>query len=256
MCMGLVAATRIMNTNTTRTRTHTRTNMTTTVTDLSLARLLRLASPVLPVGAFSYSQALEWAVEAGTVKDADSALRWIGDAFMLTLARGEAPVLLRLLNGWNNNDLPAIQHWNDFFLASREGAELRAEALQMGRAMRTLIVRSNEFPAQVSEWLDLLEEPAYPAAFAAAVSAWQIAPRAALTAYLWSWAENQVVAAMKLVPLGQTDGQRLLAALIDRMPAALDEILVREDDDIGTLAHGFAIASAQHETQYSRLFRS
>ncbi len=230
--------------------------MTTTSTDLSLARVLRLASPVLPVGAFSYSQALEWAVEAGAVRDVSSAQRWITDAFTLTVARCEAPVWLRLLQGWNSEDLPAIQQWNDFFLASREGAELRAETLQMGRAMRTLILRSGEFPAQMCEWLEAIDEPAYPTAFAAAISAWQIEPRAALTAYLWSWAENQVVAAMKLVPLGQTDGQRLLARLIDLIPATLDAIFARSDDDIGTLAHGFAIASAQHETQYSRLFRS
>ncbi|MEP7156944.1 MAG: urease accessory protein UreF [Betaproteobacteria bacterium] len=239
--------------------TNITTPMTTTATiatDLALARLLRLASPVLPVGAFSYSQALEWAVESGVVTDADSAQRWIADAFMLTLARCEAPAWLRLLEGWNTNDFAVIQHWNDFFLASREGAELRAETLQMGRAMRALISRSNEFPAVMNEWLGLIDEPAYPTAFAAAISVWKIDARAALTAYLWSWAENQVVAAMKLVPLGQTDGQRLLAALTGMMPAALDEIFAREDDDIGTLAHGFAISSAQHETQYSRLFRS
>jgi urease accessory protein len=81
-------------------------------------------------------------------------------------------------------------------------------------------------------------------------------PRAALTAYLWSWAENQVIAAMKLVPLGQTDGQRLLAMLIDEMPPTLEAIFDCADDDIGSLTHGLAIASAQHESQYTRLFRS
>jgi urease accessory protein len=232
--------------------------MTTTIinTDISLARLLRLASPVLPVGAFSYSQTLEWAVEDGTVKNFDTSQKWISDALTLSIARCEAPVWLRLLNAWNNRDLDTIQHWNDFFLASREGAELRAETLQMGRAMRTLISRSNEFSAHICEWLEAIEEPTYPTAFTAAISGWQIEPRAALTAYLWSWAENQVVAAMKLIPLGQTDGQRLLATLIDKIPATLDAVFACEDDDIGTLAHGFAIASAQHETQYSRLFRS
>jgi urease accessory protein len=232
------------------------TTMNTTNTDLSLARLLRLASPVLPVGAFSYSQTLEWAVEAGTVKDFRTAQRWIGDALLLTMARSEGPVWLRLLQGWCDDDLPAILHWNDFFLASREGAELRAETLQMGRAMRTLIQRANEFPTTICERLDAIDEPAYPTAFTAAICAWRIAPRAALTAYLWSWAENQAVAAMKLVPLGQTDGQRLLAALMDDISATLDGIFARGNDDIGTLAHGFAIASAQHESQYSRLFRS
>jgi urease accessory protein len=229
---------------------------TTTNTDIALARLLRLASPVLPVGAFSYSQTLEWAVEDGSVKDVDTAQKWISNALTLSIARCEAPVWLRLLNAWNNRDLDNIQYWNDFFLASREGAELRAETLQMGRAMRTLIARSNEFSTHICEWLEAIEEPTYPTAFAAAISGWQIEPRAALTAYLWAWAENQVVAAMKLIPLGQTDGQRLVATLIDKIPATLDAVFACEDDDIGTLAHGVAIASAQHETQYSRLFRS
>lgn len=230
--------------------------MTTTSTDIALARLLRLASPILPVGAFSYSQTLEWAVEEGIVKNFDTAQCWISDALTLSIARCEAPVWLRLLRGWDDHDMDAVQRWNDFFLASREGAELRAETLQMGRAMRTLISRSNEFSAHLCKQLEAVDEPSYPAAFAAAIAGWQIEPRAALTAYLWSWAENQVVAAMKLIPLGQTDGQRLLSRLIDNIPATLDAVFACEDDDIGTLAHGVAIASAQHETQYSRLFRS
>jgi len=234
----------------------TNTSMTSIAADLSLARLLRLASPVLPVGAFSYSQTLEWAVEAGTAKDFSGAERWIVDAMQLTMARCEAPVLLRLMQAWQKNDVAMIAHWNDFFLATREGAELRAETIQMGRALRSVISRSGEFPAAICVALENIDEPTYPAVFAAAATSWNIEARAALTAYLWSWAENQVVAAMKLVPLGQTDGQRLLATIIESLPATLDSILAIEDDDIGSLAHGFAIASAKHETQYTRLFRS
>jgi urease accessory protein len=225
-------------------------------TDLSLARLLRLASPVLPVGAFSYSQALEWVVESGRVHNYISAENWILDAFTLNLARCEAPVWLRLLRAWNDNNGAVLNQWNDYFLASRESAELRAETVQMGRAMRTIILRSNEFEPRFCMQLEAIEEPCYPAAFAAAISAWHIDARAALTVYIWAWAENQVLAAMKLVPLGQTDGQRLLAAIISHIPATLDAIFKCSDDNIGALAHGLAIASAQHETQYSRLFRS
>jgi urease accessory protein len=240
----------------TNTAMTTSTRMTDIAADLSLARLFRLASPVLPVGAFSYSQTLEWAVEAGTAKDSAGAERWIVDAMKITMARCEAPVFLRLIDAWCKDDNAAIKHWNDFFLATREGAELRAETIQMGRALRSLISRSGEFPAVTCSALEGIEEPAYPTVFAAAVVCWKIESRSALTAYLWSWAENQVVAAMKLVPLGQTDGQRLLATIIDSLPATLDAIFAIEDDDIGSLAHGFAIASARHETQYTRLFRS
>lgn len=225
-------------------------------TDLSLARLLRLASPTLPVGAFSYSQALEWVVEADDVSNFAKAERWILDAFSLNLARCEAPVWLRLLQGWNVNDMTALNQWNNFFLATRESAELRAETVQMGRAMRTIILRSNEFDPQLCAQLEAIEEPSYPTAFTAAISHWQIDARAGLTAYLWAWAENQVIAAMKLVPLGQTDGQRLLAGIINHTPAILDAIFACADDDIGALSHGLSIASAQHETQYSRLFSS
>jgi urease accessory protein len=225
-------------------------------TDLSLARLLRLASPVLPVGAFSYSQALEWVVESGRVHNYATAERWILESFTLNLARCEAPVWLRLLQAWNDNSVAVLNQWNDYFLASRESAELRAETVQMGRAMRTIILRSNEFDTRYCTQLEAIEEPCYPTAFAAAISAWHIDARAALTVYIWAWAENQVVAAMKLVPLGQTDGQRLLAAIISHIPATLDAIFECGDDNIGALAHGLAIASAQHETQYSRLFRS
>lgn len=230
--------------------------MTDVAADLALARLLRLASPVLPVGAFSYSQTLEWAVEDGAAKDFAGAERWIVDAMRLTIARCEAPVFLRLMNAWRADDHATVERRNDFFLATREGAELRAETIQMGRALRSVIARSAEFPAAMCAALEGIEEPAYPAVFAAAASHWKIESRAALTAYLWSWAENQVVAAMKLVPLGQTDGQRLLATIIDSLPAVLDSIFAIVDDDIGSLVHGFAIASARHETQYTRLFRS
>lgn len=225
-------------------------------TDLALARLLRLASPVLPVGAFSYSQALEWMVEAGGVVSYAKAEQWIVDAFNLNLARCEAPVWLRLLQGWKDDDAATVNQWNDFLLATRESAELRAETVQMGRAMRTIILRSNEFDTTLCAQLEAIEEPSYPTAFTAAISAWQIEASAGLTAYLWAWAENQVVAAMKLVPLGQTDGQRLLAGIINHIPSTLDAIFACADDDIGAISHGLAIASAQHETQYSRLFRS
>jgi len=231
-------------------------NTMTTNTDLSLARLLRLASPALPVGAFSYSQGLEWAVEEGGVTDVTTAGRWIGDAMRLAVGRCEAPCWLRLHGAWTGGDREQLDKWNTFFLATRESSELRAETIHMGRALREMMLRSNEFPSELMSMLSAVEEPSYPLAFAAAVSAWQIEPRSALTAYLWSWAENQVIAAMKLVPLGQTDGQRLLAALTEEMPATLDAIFACEDDDVGTLAHGLAIASAQHESQYTRLFRS
>ena len=197
---------------------------------MNLARLLQLASPTLPVGAYSYSGGLEAAIEAGTVKDAASAEAWIRDVMEFSLARMELPILKRMLEG---EDL------NEVFLASRETAELRAESVQMGFSLKKLLVDlgAGEVP---------LEEPSFPAAFAFAARHWKIEPDAALEGYLWAWLENQVMAAVKAIPLGQTEGQKMLLSL-SRMPELKDE---------GNFAPGLAMLSAKHETQYSRLFRS
>jgi urease accessory protein len=138
---------------------------------------------------------------------------------------------------------------NALFLASRETAELRAETVQMGYSLNRLL------PSLGIDAISF-DEPAFPAAFAAAVNAWQIDPHEALQAYLWSWLENQVMAAVKTVPLGQTDGQRMLLSLANRIPDVVNGAIALRDDDVGSFAPGFAMLSSKHETQYSRLFRS
>ncbi len=201
---------------------------------MSLARLLQLASPALPVGAYSYSQGLEAAIEAGIVTDEASAQAWIADVLEFSVARMEAPVLWRMMQG---EDL------NQMFLATRETAELRAETLQMGHSLARLLkeLKLGEVP---------LEEPSYPAAYAFAVNAMKLERKDALLAYLWAWLENQVMAAIKAVPLGQTAGQRMLLALGERLEA------ISGASELSNLAPGLAFLSARHETQYSRLFRS
>ena len=203
---------------------------------MSLARLLQLASPTLPVGAYSYSQGLEAAIEAGIVKDEASARSWIADVLEHSVVRMEAQVLRSQIASPN-------QELNDFFVATRETAELRAETLQMGQALARLLV---DLGIEGS-----IKEPAYPTAFALAVRYWRIGLEDAVTAYLWSWLENQVMAAVKAVPLGQTAGQRILLALGEKLAApALPE------ESWSNFAPGLAFLSARHETQYSRLFRS
>src|SRR5258706_8250744 len=144
---------------------------------MNLAKLLQLASPTLPVGAYSYSGGLESAVEAGVVHDAASAGQWIGDVLEFSVSRMEAPMLLRMMKD---------QDWNASFLASRETAELRAETVQMGYSLNRLLkdLGLGEVP---------VEEPSFPAAFAYAAAQWQIEPAVALQAYLWAWLENQVM---------------------------------------------------------------
>jgi urease accessory protein len=217
--------------------------------DSSLVRLLQLASPTLPVGAYSYSQGIEAAVEARIVRDAAGAQRWIADALGCSVARMEAPLLFRLCDAWTRNDLPAIGRWNALFLATRETAELRAETVQMGYSLRMLL-------AELGVGEIRLAEVAFPTAFACAVVRWGIAPRSALVAYLWAWLENQVMAALKAVPLGQTEAQKMLLALGSRLDAVAAQAAALSDDELDNFAPGLALLSSRHETQYSRLFRS
>jgi urease accessory protein len=220
---------------------------------LPLLRLLQLSSPALPVGAYSYSQALEWAVEEGTVKDADSARAWIEDALRFSIARFEAPLWWRLFHAWTRGDVEAAVRWDELFLASRESAELRAETVQMGYSLRLLLVDLGEIDVAP---LQRMEEISYPTVAAFAAARWEVEARTGLVAYCWAWAENQTMAALKAVPLGQVAGQRLLSALLPIIENAVDEALILDDEQLSNFTPGLAIASSLHETQYSRLFRS
>lgn len=223
---------------------------------LSLVRLLHLASPALPIGAYSYSQGLEWMIERRVVHDAPTAQQWIADVLEHVMASGEAAVLSRLLDARIRDDVAGFVQWNAWYRASRESRELRAETEQMGTSL-----------AGLAEDLGLLDEGALavvrdaapitlPAAFAFAAHALAIPADAALVGYLMSWLENQVLAAVKLLPLGQVAGQRLLHALSMRIPQVTAQVRLLADDDVTSFAPGLALASARHETQYSRLFRS
>lgn len=226
------------------------------ITPGAFTRLLRLASPTLPVGAYSYSQGLEWAVESGEVRDVASARTWIEDALRFSMARFEAPLWWRFYHAWRASDHAAVLRWNDCFLAARETAELHAETIQMGYSLQRLLAELGEFSAADRTPLDEIEQPSYPAVAAFAAAAWRIPPAAALLAYGWSWVENQVLAAMKLVPLGQVAGQQLLTALMPALQSAMETASTTEDEALSNFAPGLALASSLHETQYTRLFRS
>lgn len=225
---------------------------------LPLARLLQLASPALPVGAYAYSQGLEMAVEAGAVRHETGALAWIGDLLEWNLGRYEAPLLARMLAAWREG--AGMAELNQRFLASRETAELRAETVQMGYSMTRLLGELNQmrgdFPAEALASLRALDAPSFPAAWACAAVVWGVDDASALTAYLWSWTENQAMAALKAVPLGQAAGQRVLLALGGRIPSVVERALKLDDAGLSNFAPAFAIACSRHETQYSRLFRS
>jgi urease accessory protein len=222
----------------------------------ALVRLLHLASPALPIGAFSYSQGLEWAVETGQVTDAASARRWIGDLLAHVHAHGEAAVAWRLLHAAREGHWDRFAEWHDWFRASRETAELAAETRQMGASLARLL-RDLDLVDDIAAAVIVRCAPiTLPGAYALAARALRLNEDDALTAYLWSWTENQVLAAMKTIPLGQVAGQRMLLALGESMPGITERAKTCDDDDVASFAPGLALASSRHETQYTRLFRS
>jgi urease accessory protein len=225
-----------------------------TTRDFLLPRLLQLASPMLPVGAYSYSQGLEWAIEDGQVHDRASAEVWIGDALRHGLGRFEAPLWWRLYHAWARADFAGVAADNALFVATRETAELRAESLQMGTSLRRLLLDIVDLDPDARACLRALDPISLPGAYSLAAHAWRIPASAALQAYLWGWLENQASVLMKAVPLGQTDGQRLLLHLGAHIPAVVDA--AARADRLSNFLPGLAIASCRHETQYSRLFRS
>ena len=222
---------------------------------LKLVRLLQLASPALPVGAYSYSQGLEAAIEGRIVVDAATAERWIGDLLDEVLPQGELAVLARLLRAIPD-DPAAFAHWHAWWRAARETRELRAESEQMGAAMLAWMRETGTLHEYLCDWPARNAPLTWTGAYALACHADGVAAADAITAYVFAWLENQALAALKLVPLGQAAAQRIIRALAARIPAAIERALAVQDDDVASFAPGLALASAQHETQYSRLFRS
>ena len=223
---------------------------------LALSRLLQLASPLLPVGAYCYSQGLEWAIESGEVKDVASAQAWIGDSLQVYHARFELPVLFRLYQAWQAGDLAQVQAWDSFYQAGRDTTEGWAETRQMGYSLRRLLNELKEIPPELVAQLNTLASPAFPTIYAAIAQHWHIAPEQMLQGYAWGWLENQASAAMKAVPLGQVAGQTILLALGKQLPQVIQAATQLPDDDMSNFNPLLSIAGCQHETQYSRLFRS
>lgn len=222
-----------------------------------LVSLLQLSSPALPVGAYTYSQGLEWAVECGIVFDEPSAAVWVSELLVYSIGRYEAPMIAKLMEAWKTDDGLTLQRLNKEFIATRETAELRAETLQMGFSMTRLAKELQDSSLdKFIEQLNLIQAVAFPTAWSGFAALWNIAAEHALAAYLWSWCENQIMAAVKAVPLGQASGQRLLRKLSQQIPLVTTTALNLPELEWSNLTPAFAIASARHETQYSRLFRS
>lgn len=222
----------------------------------ALLRLMQLVSPALPVGAYSYSQGLEWAIEEGTVCDPDSACRWIHDTLHFSIGRFEAPLWLRLYSAWQNDNSEQLGYWNALLYRTRESLESRGETTQMGYSLVRLFKETEAFDTDVIVRLDQLTPITFTAAFSCAAAQWKISQEDGLLGYLWSWLENQVSVTMKTLPLGQVAGQRMLNAVGATLPVLLEHAMNIPDDELGCVTSALAIASSRHETQYCRLFRS
>lgn len=220
---------------------------------IELLHAIRLACPSLPVGAYAYSQGLEYAVEAGWVHDRRSATDWISGLLTSTLAGFDLPLLSRLYRAWSTQDFDRVLILERWVLAGRESLELCNEELNLGAALLRLLV---DLGVASELCLERAAERGYLSAFALAATQHGLSESAMLASYCFAWLEHQTSAVTRLIPLGQTDGQLVLSSCLGQVEALIEASREVTDDDIGALAPGQAIASALHETQYTRLFRS
>ena len=216
-------------------------------------RLYQLTSPTLPIGGFTYSQGLEWAVEAQWVHNEETLESWVASMLQHSIASLELPVLLRLQRAFSEEDQMTVKRWCQYLIASRETSELRKEELQRGAALVRLLPNLDiNIPAGMEKTVASSQL----CGIALAAEQWAINSEKSLVGYCWSWLENTVMAGVKLVPLGQTQGQKILYRLSERVPTAVEQALATNDGDVGSCTPALAIASSCHENQYTRLFRS
>lgn len=220
--------------------------------DLALLGLLQLVSPALPIGAFAWSQGLESAFELRWVNNDRELGEWLEGVLEDGLSRCELPLLARLQTAWAEADAAAIAHWNDWLHATRETAELSDEDARLGSALLRLLNSLELLPRQGL----MPEEPAYITVFAWAAHNRAVPVRHTLLGFAWAWLENQLAVACKALPLGHTAAQRLIEQLRPALVTAVERALAMSDGELGPVLPGLALASAHHETQYSRLFRS
>lgn len=222
----------------------------------SLPRLLQLASPALPVGAYSYSQGLEWAIECGDVEDSQGAQRWIEDHLSLVIARFEAPAYAACFAAWQQSDAVEVKRLNAEFIASRESSEPRAETLQIGFSYSAWCRNVATLTEMQQMTLASLDRVCAPVAASLAALASGLDVHDALTGYVFGCTENQVMVLAKALPMGQIAAQKLLFALGDTVTQTVNTALALNESDWSSASPWLAIAQMKHETQYSRLFRS
>ena len=220
-----------------------------------LLQLIWLASPALPVGGFSYSEALEAAIDHAHVHDESSCANWLADQLHLSQARGDMSLMAQAIPAWQTMNMARLQELSAWVHATRETHEMRLQTEQMGRSLLDWLRIQNKATAQALQLCSELR-PTYPMAMSLALSLAHAPLESALQAYAFGWAENMTQAALKAVPLGQISGQKILARLAHEIPQAVQHAMALSDHDRQAFCPMLAVMSARHETQYSRLFRS
>ncbi|MFL0797145.1 MAG: urease accessory protein UreF [Cellvibrionaceae bacterium] len=219
----------------------------------SLLSLLHISSPALPIGAFAYSQGLEYALDSGWCQTSAQVQEWLQENLRHGLGCLDLPVYARCYRAWKTKDFEALVCWNETLLAFRETRELYLEDIQVGGAYRQWHLGQDSNRATL---LNVCEKPTVVAMSALAAVLSEIDLPKALLGFAWGWAENQIACASKAMPMGQTDGQKILQQLIPLLVEVCETAQTIEDNEIGTGLMGVALASSWHEHQYSRLFRS
>jgi urease accessory protein len=240
----------------------------------SLLNLLHISSPALPIGAFAYSQGLEYTLEAGWCKNADDVEQWIKSVMVHGLGGVDLPILKRLHHAWSayfieyeeadkevnkeNSHIESLsaqslKTWNATLLAFRETKELYLEDIQVGDAFKQW--HKSQSVEHLTK-LELVDKPTVACMYALNGVIKGLTVEECLIGFVWSWLENQITSASKAMPMGQTDGQNIIRHLIPEIAAVIENAMSIKDDDIGSGLVGLSMSSALHETQYSRLFRS
>lgn len=215
---------------------------------------MQLCSANLPTGAYAFSQGFETATHEGWVTSYDDAYEWLDLQLTHSIGATDLPILLRIMRALESGNQNDQRHWNQVALAVRETKELRLTDTATGEALLR-VLRGLDVSKMAIDFYDG-QDASFVSVFALAAYEWGIDEDDACLGYAWSWLENQVVAATKLVPLGQTQSQKLLEQLHQGILAAIAIANTYDDDQIGSSLPALAIASCWHEHQYSRLFRS
>jgi urease accessory protein len=225
-------------------------------TEAALYRLMSWLTPAYPTGAFSYSHGLEYAVAEGLVRDRESLIDWVATAVASGAGKSDGALLAAAWCAATAGHRDALDAAAELAAAWRGTAETALESRAQGAAFLSATRAAWPHPLLDALTLRHRGELALPVAVGAAAAAQQVPLAAALTAYLHAFASNLVSAGMRLIPLGQSDGQRAIAALEPTVAATADHVLKTPLERVGTAAPLLDWCSMRHETQYTRLFRS